>query len=138
MAKKKPKKPKKPWYKRLAALFLVVALLAPISTPFSAHAEEAGEETVVKDVPKDLKGRLGKNFVLVDEAYFRTLLEAEKQNDIFQVHIAELSKDLEVHQKYIGQLNEIIANDEKHIAKLNLYIDDQEKRIQSLQPDFWD
>lgn len=125
--------------RKIVALSLILNFLVPLSALADPPSlvDEKELQIVVKDVPSDLKKRLGEDYILVREDYFKELYFKAEERDVFAVNIQELLGDLKTHKLYITDLEDIIAKDRAHIDRLNLFIDDQGKIIDSLQPTIW-
>jgi len=96
------------------------------------------DSAFVKDVPEDLKERLGEEYVLVRLDFLREIDFRAQQTFLLEEKVDMILADLDLHKQHIGTLENMLQDSYLHIDLLNEHIDAQDKVIKSLSPTWWD
>lgn len=126
--------------RKLLVFLMIFALVFP-SLAQAQTISLVGEEElelVVKEVPKDLTERLGKNYILVDFEYFQEIEQQAARSEVLEKYVIQIKNDLEVHKIYIEDLESVITHDRLALSAMEEHIDKQRKIIEDLQPTRWD
>lgn len=126
--------------RKLLVFLMIFALVFP-SLAQAQTISLVGEEElelVVKEVPKDLTERLGKNYILVDFEYFQEIEQQAARSEVLEKYVIQIKNDLEVHKIYIEDLEAVITHDRLALSAMEEHIDKQRKIIEDLQPTRWD